>query len=336
MSFKDLHINTENIEEYLLLYVDNELTADEMAAVDAFVLIHPQYQAELDLLKQSVLPATNISLPNKLDLKSGPMRAAEMQEQMLLHLDGELPLEASHALQQEIEADRQLAAAWASLQATKLNAGEAFSYPNKKELYRSSALPMATWLPRVAAAVIVTLAAALWLVPSGDDGQPPLARQAQPEKVVTGAQQPETPVVAAIPGREEVPVAPIASMQAPTIPSEKVKAPARNAADVIAEPVITLPAPQKEIALNPITPRTEGVDVTPSKFIAEDVTTLPAVAYNAKETVVDGGADDELKSRGSLKGFLRKATRIIERKTGIGATTDDDRLLIGALALNLE
>jgi hypothetical protein len=37
-----------------------------------------------------------------------------------------------------------------------------------------------------------------------------------------------------------------------------------------------------------------------------------------------------------VKGLLRKATRVFERRTNIKATTDDDKLLIGAFAVSLK
>ncbi|HWJ26817.1 MAG TPA: hypothetical protein VNS32_09765, partial [Flavisolibacter sp.] len=40
---------------------------------------------------------------------------------------------------------------------------------------------------------------------------------------------------------------------------------------------------------------------------------------------------------GSLRGFLRKATRVIEKRTGIASTSDDDgEILIGALAVKVK
>lgn len=39
--------------------------------------------------------------------------------------------------------------------------------------------------------------------------------------------------------------------------------------------------------------------------------------------------------KGSLKTFLRKATRFVEKTTGIDPSNGDDELLIGAVALKL-
>ena len=44
---------------------------------------------------------------------------------------------------------------------------------------------------------------------------------------------------------------------------------------------------------------------------------------------------DVASNKGSVKGFLRKTTRLIEKRTGIDATNDGE-LLIGAVAINLK
>ena len=44
---------------------------------------------------------------------------------------------------------------------------------------------------------------------------------------------------------------------------------------------------------------------------------------------------NENDKKGSFRGFLRKATRFIERRTGINPTNEDDELLIGAVAIKL-
>jgi vesicle coat complex subunit len=41
-------------------------------------------------------------------------------------------------------------------------------------------------------------------------------------------------------------------------------------------------------------------------------------------------------NKGSVRGLLRKATRLIEKRTGIDPTNDDGELLIGAVALRLK
>ena len=52
MSFNNQHIILDrlNYQEAFLLYVDGELSAVQMDAVEAFVALHPDLQEELDAL----------------------------------------------------------------------------------------------------------------------------------------------------------------------------------------------------------------------------------------------------------------------------------------------
>ena len=54
-----MKVNESTYENYFLLYIDNELTAAEKAAVDAFVLANPTYATKLNELKQTKLAVTN-------------------------------------------------------------------------------------------------------------------------------------------------------------------------------------------------------------------------------------------------------------------------------------
>ena len=63
-----MKINTSNYEAYFLLYIDNELSADEKLAVENFIKENPGYQDEITSLKQSVLTADNIIFENKSSL----------------------------------------------------------------------------------------------------------------------------------------------------------------------------------------------------------------------------------------------------------------------------
>ena len=61
-------INSSNCEEHFLLYVDEELDATEKAAVETFVLQHPEKQEAFTLLKQTKLQPEQISFPDKASL----------------------------------------------------------------------------------------------------------------------------------------------------------------------------------------------------------------------------------------------------------------------------
>lgn len=58
-------MNATNIETYLLLYIDNELSAQEKEAVECFLQENPIYQKELALLQQTVLEPEAIEYEDK-------------------------------------------------------------------------------------------------------------------------------------------------------------------------------------------------------------------------------------------------------------------------------
>ncbi len=51
--FCDMNITRQNYEEWLLLYVDNELSLAERIVVDDFLAANPDLQQELEMLQQS-------------------------------------------------------------------------------------------------------------------------------------------------------------------------------------------------------------------------------------------------------------------------------------------
>jgi hypothetical protein len=60
------NIDMTNYEEWLLLYIDNELDAEQKATVEDFIIRHPAVQDELILFQQAKLqPETAIVFPNK-------------------------------------------------------------------------------------------------------------------------------------------------------------------------------------------------------------------------------------------------------------------------------
>ena len=61
-------INSNNYEEQFLLYVDEELDASSKAAVETFVLQHPEKQDTFTLLKQTKLEPEQIIFPDKASL----------------------------------------------------------------------------------------------------------------------------------------------------------------------------------------------------------------------------------------------------------------------------
>src|SRR6476660_5921212 len=58
-------INMTNYEQWLIMYVDDELSAEEKLAVERFALTHEHVQQELELYQQTKLQAEEIVFPGK-------------------------------------------------------------------------------------------------------------------------------------------------------------------------------------------------------------------------------------------------------------------------------
>ena len=58
-------INLSNYEQWLIMYVDDELNAEEKLAVERFALTHQHVQQELELFQQTSCEAEEIVFPNK-------------------------------------------------------------------------------------------------------------------------------------------------------------------------------------------------------------------------------------------------------------------------------
>ncbi len=60
-----MNINRDNYEEYFLLYIDRELSADEQQVLESFVRRNPDLEKELERLKQTVAPPPVSVFENK-------------------------------------------------------------------------------------------------------------------------------------------------------------------------------------------------------------------------------------------------------------------------------
>lgn len=342
MSFNSSHINLDNYEEYLLLYVDKELTQAQEEMVKAFLLLHPELQTELDILMSTRLPEEKIGFPNREKLLSHQMQKEDIDEQLLSYIDNELTAAEKENLKKQLSTNALYTAELASLLKTKLDPEETIVYPNKQELYRHTAklISFRMWMQVAAAVVFVVFVSGLYLTETYKDepsfannvmpGKPKLnAEPALPQNtapVNTTSEETETPALATMATIKE------ATSAEKTVVAPKVRAsPAINKPMAVKEPVLVA---QTELNLQPI--RVAGNTAPEMDLeIHDPVVTSAITASYINQEPRYASTTPEVKQKGSLKGFLRKATRIIEKNTGIGATNEDNELLIGALAVKL-
>lgn len=81
-----MKINQHNYEHYFLMYIDNELSAAERAAVSDFIVQYPNYANKLEALQQIKLSPANIIYKNKFSL----YKLSEQDEQSIAYLENEM------------------------------------------------------------------------------------------------------------------------------------------------------------------------------------------------------------------------------------------------------
>ena len=94
-------ITRTNYEEYFVLYMDGELTAEETVAVENFLAANPDLKEEMDILLSTKLPAEDISI-DKAFLMSDSMKLNAIDEALLLYVDEELNGEEKKEVEKKI------------------------------------------------------------------------------------------------------------------------------------------------------------------------------------------------------------------------------------------
>lgn len=346
-----LQITRANYEEYFLLYVDNELTKEEKQAVEAFLALHPDLQAEMDILLGTKLPLGEASgLEDKGFLMADQMKLVTIDESLLLYIDNELNKEEKEKLEVKIAADKEFRLQHEALLKTKLDPSEVIAYPYKKELYRHSERRITPFWLRVAAAVLILLGmGAAWMWNNRQAEQPGTAIATTPVKkdpastTEKAIEQSSTPVKEdevithqEKPAEEKADKAPVLAKHKTidgserSVASKEAKTPEKIVPEVKNN---NLPVPVTEEIKEPVLAAIEPEAAPQQSINNPSVTTVSTSPYNNKST--DPTLAVAVEKKASLKGLLRKATRFIERRTNISATNENDELVIGAVALKL-
>ena len=347
-----LHLSRDNYEEAFLMYVDEELTPAQKAEVEAFAALHPDLQEELADLLSTKLPQPELTFMDKASLFADSMKGSAIDEDLLLYIDNELPAAQASAVAQKIQEDKAYSQQHQLLTRTKLDATERLVYPYKEELYRKTErkIVYAHWW-RVAAAAVVLLWAGTFDWSGSEDNNTangPVAVQTNTATPVTGNNNNNSDVavvtnpVAAQTKAEATVATTVAQKE-----KERFTAPAPTATTDVA-----YTAPETAVAsILPAAQRITDIQ-TSANFIPETrqqifndavvtsaapVRTISTDAHTSTPVPVEADVASAGQERGgSLKGFLRKTTRFIERTTSINPVNADDELLIGALAIKVK
>jgi hypothetical protein len=356
-----MQINRHNYEEYFILYMDNELGATDRRMVEDFVKLHPDLQEELEMLLQSrFTPDTAIVFENKNELlfdASSGIQLSNFEEWAVLYMDNELDPSQRMVVDQMAAENPEARFMMDQVLRTRLQP-ENILFPDKASLYRKEERVRFAWWQRMSAAAILLLIAGasafLLLNNSPVDtidvvaatpgkletripqqkavvDQPGTKEENTDEniealkEVENEPQQVSTMVVSnkRSPSKtDEVPVEVVSIEKLSGItPVEKMRSENISTTNVNIANMVSADGRSHSVQMEPV-----KTDLTnsPDNPIAEDVT----------NDIVQASFQSDGK-KNKLRGFFRKVTRTFEKRTNIDATDDDDRLLVGGLAIRL-
>jgi len=322
--------------------MDNELDTNQVKMVDEFLMVHPDLRAEFEMLMSTKLPLEKFSLDKK-DLLAESMKQCSIAEDLLLYIDNELTADQKKTVEAELATSKDYQLQHRALLQTKLDPSEEIAYPNKKELYHRTERVISLKVGmRVAAAVLIIAISGIvyFMNPPGI-----ITTSGDQNVAVTKTSDQKTEVK-----QDDQPHAVTAPSESKLSNETAVNTENTNRQRTVAS-VINTKEKEKKISpeQSPIEetlerPKVNAVESNGIGTIAMNssndiLNTVPVTSLNQerktiKETPVELG--ESANRKGSLKGFLRKATRVIEKRTGIDPTNGNGDLLIGAVPINLK
>ena len=349
-------INRHNYEECFILYWDNELSASQKQVVENFVKENQDLQEEFNILGQTrFVPDNNIQLEKKeFLLNNSFINITNYEEQLLNYIDDEVTADQRKEIERFTAQYSVVKQELALLQKTKLQPEAEVIFPDKSILYRREekvrVISMTWFRVAVAAAIILIAGFATFRLINTNGDTPTVAKVDKSKKqssdkttdlpignpanqipqdtkndlVKTGKKSTEQPKDKKV-DETIVPNTLIAKRENKNnLPEERknIDQQMSNSNETIA--MANLPGRERNDAIVE-TNQPEAID---ADFHNQDVT------LKANPTLYI--PEQEEREKGGIKEFLRKTTRVFERRTRIQTTTDDNKLLVGAFAVSLK
>ncbi len=351
-----MNINRHNYEEFFLLYVDNELTAGQRKIVEAFVATNPDLQEEFDLIQQATFTA-DVKLDETFIsslLKPVGEESTISEEQLLLYVDDELSADEKAAVEKELVASPSLQKELQWLRRSQVTADTAVVFPDKSLLYKqaeparvfSMSVTARRW--SAAAAVALLLGSAIWFTLSNNKtieqpGQ--LAVEQQPKKQDTQKISKPNSVKEILKETLEEQNNELNPSIAKTESTQQQSTtkPSIASVDVTTKPGTTVtPSDEKTdpVITEPVEKTAEKKVVEPSNNPTSSTVQSIASTNNGSTTVYDEDAANEEEGtlftedrqrKSGIAGFLKKAKRTFERKTGIQSSSSEVRFAVFAV-----
>jgi hypothetical protein len=353
-------IDRHNYEECFILYWDNELTASQKQAVENFVKENQDLQEEFTILGQTrFAPDSDIQLVKKeFLLNNSFINITNYEEQLLNYIDDEVTADQRKEIEVFTGQYSVVKQELALLQKTKLQPESEVFFPDKSILYRKEekvrVISMTWFRVAVAAAIILIAGFATFRLINTNEGVPTVAgidkSKNQPSDKTTN--QPISNSANQIPQdtKED-----LAKTDKKSTEQPKAKKDVQRIIDETIVPKTSiaqrenknnLPEERKNIDQQTSNPndiaeaslpnlkkdnsaaQTNQADAINANFHNQDVTPKADLTLYIPE--------QEEREKGGIKEFLRKTTRVFERRTRIQTTTDDNKLLVGAFAVSLK
>ena len=350
-------INRHNYEECFILYWDSELTASQKQAVENFVKENTDLEEEFKLLGETrFTPDNNIQFEEKeFLLNNSFINITNYEDQLLNYIDDEVTAEQRKEIEKFAGQYPAVQRELALLQKTKLQPEAAITFPDKSILYRreeKARVISMTWFRVAVAAAIILIAgfATFRLVITNKNGDaPPVVKIEDPGDQIPGK---KVDSLLSNPGNQiqQDPKESFANtdhklIKSKTRDKKENKRPVDKNEDlkntITYQPENKNNLPQEGKSIDPNTStdfpefkkdtrtaQTNESEAINADFHNQDVTP------KANLTLYIPEADE--KEKGGIKEFLRKTTRVFERRTKIQTTTDDNKLLVGAFAVSLK
>ncbi|HUR12011.1 MAG TPA: hypothetical protein VM012_11605 [Flavitalea sp.] len=346
-----MKIDRHNYEEFFLLYVDNELSAEEKKAVENFVAINTDLKQELRLLHETVLhpePQVTFDLKSSLLKKNDSLvHEFNYQEYFLLYADNELDAAIRKQVEEFAATHPNYESEFAVIQQARFQPDTTIVFGDKSELYRKEkddkVVPFTWWKLMAAAVILLAVGITSWFLMTSSDSKP--SKQIVTTTPATTPALLETNKSDAVAKRSSQTVAPssetenpaakidVASRSNPLLAtSKKIDLPeykkSKEASNISHTPDVS---PVDVIAKveQPVPVQTEKADpvitVTPPvQTVASLVNNVTAESAVYTESEQDNDivyvANTSVSKKNKLRGIFRKASRFIEKATHLDAT----------------
>lgn len=352
-----MNINRHNYEEFFLLYVDNELTAGQRKIVEAFVATNPDLQEEFELMQQATF-TDDVKLDQSfinLLLKPVAEESTISEEQLLLYIDDELRADEKAQVDKELIANTTLQKELQWLRRSQLTPDTSVVFPDKSLLYKQAeparvfSMSMTARRWSAAAAVVVLLGSAMWLMLDGNKTSDKPASFIAADKPTVKANQSTTPLSVEDAVKKtldeqkkefgETTAAAESTEHHNTAATTNISVASLNTTEKTETTTTTVIEQPIDIATADVNGKIidEKIDV-PSNI--SQTSTVQPIANNISyasynNDVADEEEDvlltEERQRKSGIAGFLKKAKRTLERKTGIQSSSSEVRFAVFAV-----